>query len=461
MKRYEALTAITLMTMATALPMGAFQQPASPDASALQDAPATPVVAVQGTISCEVQGPIIRIPSQAAPGGIQLRLLLPAAARYPEGAPIVVHSTLNASIDRVHACLRGEGFVDVVYQCPSARSTRLTDCSEQLADVLSFATGRVRSLENKSIDGHTGDVKVHTANVGLLGWSAGGNRAVLTMARYGDRFPGLKWYASWESPMLSVGDGGGSGTIYQPNPFYDAEAGTVDLNRLRYSAEMPLWLWPPQGPRCAPDCPRGGLYLDGDGNGRFTRDTDYAFWAVYESPEVGQPRKSFYSSAIIREARDRQLFGPTWPSHIATPDEVEQRASTEDALRHVRDAVRRLPHLAVIVFESEVGHVGVSADHPHAIAQVNAWLSARARWVRFQPDARYLEWVMKKKPTRIVQFPAGKGLDRQMIASVLVPEAANGGPSDAQGMAAAAAELADRTHRNNWTTELSTVLIKR
>jgi hypothetical protein len=461
MKQYEAFTAIITMAVATVLPMGAFQQPASPDASALQDPPTTPVVVVTPTRPCEVQGPIIRIPSQSAPDGIQLRLVLPATARYPEGAPIAVHSTANASIDRVNGCLRGQGFVEVVYQCPSARDARLTSCSEPLADVLAFATGRIRSLENKSIDGYTGDVKAYTANVGLVGWSAGGNRAVLTIARYRDRFPGLKWYASWESPMLSVGDGGGSGTIYQPNPFYDSSAGTVDLNRLRYSAEMPLWVWPPQGVPCAPDdCPRGGLYLEGDGNGRFTRDSDYAFWVAYESLEVGQPRKAFYSSAIIREARDRQLFGPTWPSHIATPEEVEQRENAEDALRHVRDAVRRLPHLAVMVFESEVGHVGVSADHPHAIAQVNAWLSARARWVRFQPDAHYLEWVMKKRPTRIVQFPAGKGLDRDMIASMLEPEAANGGPSDEQGMASAVAELADRTHRNNWTTELPAVLIK-
>ena len=459
MKLYETLTAIAIMVVATVLPMGAFQQPASPGASALQDRPTAPVVVVQGTVPCEVQGPIIRIPSQSAPDGIPLRLLLPAAARYPEGAPIVVHSTATASMDRVHACLRAQGFVDVVYHCPSARE-RLTNCSEQLADVLAFATGRIRSLENKSIDGHTGDVKADTANVGLVGWSAGGNRAVLTMARYGDRFPGLKWYASWESPMFSIGDAEGAGTIYQPNPFYDASAGTVDLNRLRYSADMPLWVWPPEGPPCAPDCPRGGLYLEGDGNGRFTRDSDYAFWAVYESPKVGQPRKAFYGSAIIREARDRQLFGPTWPSHIATPEEVEQRASTEDALRHVPEAVRRLPHLAVLVFESEVGHVGVSADHPNAIAQVNAWLRARARWVRFQPDAHYLEMVMKKRPTRIVQFPAGEGLDRATIASVLQPEAASGGPSDALGMAAAAAELADRTHRNIWTAELSAVLIK-
>ena len=62
-------------------------------------------------------------------------------------------------------------------------------CSEALADVLAFATGRIRSIENKSIEGFTGDIKVQTTNVGMVGWSGGGNRAVLTMARYGDRFP--------------------------------------------------------------------------------------------------------------------------------------------------------------------------------------------------------------------------------------------------------------------------------
>jgi hypothetical protein len=40
-------------------------------------------------------------------------------------------------------------------------------------------------------DSYTGAVKALTANVDVVGWSAGGNRAVLTGARYGDRFPGL------------------------------------------------------------------------------------------------------------------------------------------------------------------------------------------------------------------------------------------------------------------------------
>ena len=175
-------------------------------------------------------------------------------------------------------------------------------------------------------------------------------------------------------------------------------------------------------------------------------------------PRAGQPRKAFYFPTIIREARDRKVFGSVWPSHIATVQEVEERARSEDALRHVRDAVRRLPHLAVLVFESEAHHV--IADASHAIAQVNAWLDAGARWVRFNPDANYVESVTGRKPARAVQNPAGQRLDRKTITNLLEPEEANGGPSDAQGMAAAVSELADRTYRSNWTPALTTVLVR-
>jgi hypothetical protein len=76
---------------------------------------------------------------------------------------------------------------------------------------------------------------------------------------------------------------------------------------------------------------------------------------------------------------------------------------------------------------------------------VNAWLDAGARRVRFNPDAHYVESVMGTSPVRSVQNPAGQRLDRSTIAGLVEPEQANGGPSDAEGMAAAVSELADRT----------------
>jgi len=56
---------------------------------------------------------------------------------------------------------------------------------QALADVLRFVTGRTPSLEKKSIHEYLGTVKVSTTNVGMVAWSAGGNLATLTMARYG------------------------------------------------------------------------------------------------------------------------------------------------------------------------------------------------------------------------------------------------------------------------------------
>ena len=366
--------------------------------SAAQEPPSrAPGVRIE---TCKLGGSLAHIPSKATgPEGLPVRISPPTKPRYPEGAPIAVQVAPEPALDEARVCLKENGFVDVGFQCPGGGARPVGGweesggrpgpeaCMEALADVLAFATGRIMSLEKKSIGEYAGSTKVLTTNVGVIGWSAGGNLATLTMARHGEQFRDLAWYASWESPVLSTSDVG-SGSVFQANRFYDPTTGRVDYRRLRYSSEMPLWVWPPQGLRSDPSWPRGGLYLDGDNNGTFDRDADYAFWLRYRSLSAGEPRKAFYPPAVTREARDRKVFGETWPAHIATVEEVERLANVEDVMRRIPDAVQRLSQLAVIVFESERGHVTNSADHPHAIAQVNAWLTAGARWVRLNPDCK-------------------------------------------------------------------------
>ena len=429
-------------------------------------APAVPAAA------CQLGGSVAYIPSKGAgPEGLAVRISPPTKARYPDGAPIALQVTAMPRLDEARLCLKDSGFIDIGFRCPgggarpaggweeSAGRPGPEACMEALADVLAFATGRTMSLEKKSIGDYAGSTKVLTTNVGVIGWSAGGNLATLTMARHGEQFRDLAWYASWESPVLSTTDVG-TGSVFQANRFYDPTTGRVDYRRLRYSPEMPLWVWPPQGLQSDPSWPRGGLYLDGDDGGTFTRDADYAFWLRYRSLDAGVPRKAFYPPAVTREARDRKIFGETWPAHIATVEEVERLASVEDVLPRIPAAVQRLSQLAVIVFESDRGHVTNSADHPHAIAQVNAWLDAGARWVRLNPDAHYVEAAMGKRPSRQVQNPAGRKLDRASIAGLVEPEADDGGPTDAHGMAAAARELADRTYSKTWTPVLTKVLFR-
>ncbi len=71
-----------------------------------------------------------------------------------------------------------------------------------------------------------------------------------------------------------------------------------------------------------------------------------------------------------------------------------------------------------------------------------------------------LEAAMGKRPSRGVQNPAGRKLDRANIADLVEPEPDAGGPTDAQGMTAAARELADRTYGKTWTPVLDRVLVR-
>ena len=424
---------------------------------------------------CSFGGPFLHIPSASAgTEGLLVRVSPPALARYAKGAPIAVHMLPSRpSVSGSIACLSEQGFIDVGFLCagkeyrdsggtvwksggspPGETLAAALACVDSLADVLSFATGKTRSLDGKQIQDYAGAVKAMTGNAGIVSVSFGGNLAVLAMARHGERFPGLKWYASWETPILGPVDEGG-GSIYQPDPFYDPNSGNIDFDRLRYSPEMPLWVWPIQGLARQPGWPRGGLYLDGDGNGVFNKDRDYGFWVGVEQ---GPPLKVFYSPKVTQEAAKRKVFGDQWPAHIATQQEVEDRASREDALRQIPNAVKKLPRLAVLIFESQKNHVDSAGDHPHALAHVNAWLDAHARWVRFNPDAHYVESIMAKKPSRAIQNPAGQKINRKTIRELLEPEADDGGPTDRQAMTAAACELADRTYHNNWAAVLNQVL---
>jgi hypothetical protein len=167
----------------------------------------------------------------------------------------------------------------------------------------------------------------------------------------------------------------------------------------------------------------------------------------------------FYSPKIVREAVVRKVFGDRWPAHTATQQEVEDRASRDDALRHIPNAVRKLSRLAILIYESARMHVDEDSTHPHTIAQVNAWLDAQAPWVRLKPDGHYVERIMAKKPSREIQNPAGRRVDRETIRNLVEPKAVNGGPTDGQSAAATACELADRTYRIQWSPTLAELLV--
>jgi hypothetical protein len=465
-----------LNSVTLALGLVCFSTPASPqNAADLQSPPVVTSVPVRshGTGGgCTFSGPFLRVPSKTAgPEGIVVRVSPPSKPRYSDGAPVAVH--MISAIPRADGsigCMSEQGFVDVGFLCTGAQYKAADGtifksggsafppdpfrCIQPLADVISFAAGETRSLDGRSIQDYAGGISILKSNVGVIGWSFGGNFAVLAMAQFGSRFPGLSWYASWESPFLGTNEDRGS--VMESNPFYDAKTGDLPFDRLRYSAEMPIWVFPPLPQPPGAGWPHGGLYLDGDDNGVFNKDRDYAFFAA-----IGGPLKFYYSLWVTREAAQRKVFGAEWPKHIATVDEAEAREAREDPLRQIPTVVKTLPNLSVLVFESHENHVIDADDHPHAVAQVNAWIEAGAHWVRFNPDSHYVEAMMGKKPSKVIQNQAGKKLDRSTIQEQLEPENADGGPTDKQGMTAGVCKLADRTYRKEWKPMLDHVLVSK
>lgn len=429
-----------------------------------------PGAGVEGQVRpAQAMAPLVRLPSAVAgEAGIVVRLLLPERVRYSEGAPVVVHVPGGYSLGSVESSrgrLTAFGFVEVLFLFPGGQSApqsdkrvwksggvydyRGEDCVQALTDVLAFAEGRLRTLDGRTIQEVAGSVRVLENNVGVIGWSFGGNIVPAALAHNAQVGAGVRWYASWESPY---GDGvinGEFGSVVTgPNPFYDPAVGELDLTNLRYDPDLPPTIFPPpQDPM--PDV-TGSLYHDADNNGRWDEGADVKQWGV---PMPGPPPNFYYSRVMTALAEKQGLFGGVWPEHIANLDQAEEFLDIRDGETQVPQAVRNSPELAVIIWASEVDHVQRTEDHRHIRVQYDAFLDAGVRWARVNPDASYLQWVMGRTPPRVVQNPAGKRFD-----SMTIRQATEAGGFYEAGLAAAACELADRTQRGEWSPLLQEVL---
>jgi hypothetical protein len=374
----------------------------------LQDPPA--LSQRPAAIACSFTGPLVHVPSKSAgTEGLLVRISPPARGRYPQGAPIAVHMIASRpNVAGSRACLSERGFVDVGFLCPGGEyrdaggalwrsggavvnQASAQQRVEPLGDVLSFATGNLRSTEGKSIQDYVPGVRAMTENAGIIGWSFGGNLSVLAMARYSDRFPNLKWYASWETPILGPVDDG-RGTFYEPNPFYNPQTDEIDFTRLRYSHNMPVWVWPVIGLGPQPDWPRGGLFLDGDGNGQFSRPevppTSGSRIRIAGTPRCGIRRSEARQRSRTGErlARGSRAMGSLQSRHPLPCSGDGENARTAGSIsrdegdrpqEHRRSArtgsrARRAHRWS--------GHVrrGVRARGPHAIEYLDAYLKPRS-----------------------------------------------------------------------------------
>ena len=406
--------------------------------------------------------------------GIAVRVLLPPRPRYDAGAPLVIHVAggvePGAAVGRPE--FFGLGFVEIFFGFPGGGEGeaasggqydfRGPNCTRALADVIRFATGRAADKQGRKIDDLVGGVKVLKSNVGLVGSSHGGNACGLVMARHGEEFSDLSWYASMESPYgegAVPGELGGFGD--RVNPAYDPRTGVLDLGRLAWSHELSPSSFPARGPQRVAGL-KGALYFDINRDGKFSPEDDFP--ANVFMCDLGGGLKAWYTPRLLREAERRALWGNARPAHIPTAAEAEQFWRDREASAAIADAVRKCPNVAVIVYAGERDHVQVAPDHPHILAQIEGFRQAKARFVRLNPDRAYVERILQAGPRlraaagrTPADNDAGRAWDRGNIREGLEPA----GPPIALYMQAAVCELADRTQAGNWAANLDAVLYPR
>jgi hypothetical protein len=168
-----------------------------------------PPMVPEQSVSCYV-------PSESAPGkGLAVNIIYAKLPRYPDGAPVAVIAPGGAGADglgfEMHAAQAG--FIEVRFAFPGGGhgkflssgiyDNRGPESQMALRDVLLFAAGKIASSDGQKIY-ELVPIKVSSTNIGLVGWSNGGNIALVTMYKFAEQLSFIGWIAFYESPLGSM-----------------------------------------------------------------------------------------------------------------------------------------------------------------------------------------------------------------------------------------------------------------
>ncbi len=396
------------------------------------------------------------IPSETAGDvGLYAKIIIPQSHRYPGvGSPVVVQVAggwegVGISVADKECPLTD--FIQVYFNFPGSgfggtRSGGIYDdrgelCIRALRDVTRFALGRLADKNGKYLHDHTGSITPLYDNVGLCGWSNGGNATISAAGAFGEQLSGLAWIVNWESPvgdgMPNVEAGGSHGGINQSvNPAYDANTGNWSMNLLAYNPSLVI------SDKNQPTPFIGGFYFDVNQNGQTDQGIDFIL-----TPQIYH-NKAYYSERVAQAAAAAHLPSGTAPQHIPTTAETHDYWLYRNGENWISAAIQKNSRLMFMAEAAMEDHVQAAPDHPHVLIQYEGFRLAGSRFVRLNPDRSYVEQMAGQAMPQAVDNNAFAVMDHITIRSALQPSGAHGVISSI-GVAAAVAELADRTQYGN------------
>jgi len=308
--------------------------------------------------------------------------------------------------------------------------------------------GKKADTQNRYIQDISTTDQPLSSNIGLIGYSNGGNASLVAAGLHGNDLNGLSWLINWESPVgdgmatAEAGAGGGNTTNPEKNPAYNADTGVFDLTGLKYDDSISV---NQHHGSPIPGEILGGLYFDINNNHTFDEGTDFMPFPMMVEETDGV--KAYYSVRLTKEAYDQNYFPSTPPSHIATLEETETYLYYRNGEYWFTDIVNYHPNLMFMIVASDQDHVQTAEDHPHVLIQYDGLLSAGINFTRLNPDASYVDQVLGAT-SNAVDNDAFYTFDHLTIRNAVEPSGDNGiGTKNL--ITAAACEMADRVNTDN------------
>lgn len=394
-------------------------------------------------------------------GNVAVKIEAPVTARFGTSTGVVVSTQTfftGKTGEFYQLSAAGLGLVHISYLWPGwndkqtgAKSDGTHDYGGEgdiaaFARVMEFATGAGTDVDGNSLASHL-PFALESGNVGLFAFSHPGIAAVNVMALHGERFSKLAYFVGRENPTYDAestvelgyyGNAGKGDAVLNPlyNPSqWTAPGATVNYTSIRYDSATKV------------------PYFDIDGDKKLS-SADHPLGD--RIPEMAG--KYYYSSALLHALESSKTL-TTWPSTLATAADADARWPYRTSTTRYAAVAAKFPTLKTLLLFAKRDHVQPAPDKPHIRHAYEGLHTTGKLWVRLNPDAAYLAWAGASAANAGADIEANRTLSATdwLSATSLAYDGTK--VLAAQAEWAAIAEMADRTHKNDWSTNLTATLV--
>lgn len=317
---------------------------------------------------------LTRIPSESAGNeGIAVLIKIPLSERYiGEGSPIAVYLAggfKSTGIGDTDAGLVHYGFIEIQFNFPGNDDTGELSGGEfdfrgpaslrATCDVIRFALGTLADQDGKSLSEIVAPINPLYSNVGLIGYSNGGNTNICVAGVHGEEIDQLAWILNWESPvgdgMPQAEAGAKSEGLLRPlnpeqNPAYNPDTGLWNLEKLSYHPNIQIPLLDNTDSSVT-----GGLYFDFDEDNEVDPGEDFIpYPLVFQTDSC---RTAYYSERLRKKAENANLIPNPSPEHIPSFEETESFWYWRNGNYWIDSTIQKIPHLMFMICASDTDHV--------------------------------------------------------------------------------------------------------